>query len=644
MNRMASMACAAIAVVAACKGRTSGPEWLRVTEDVSDHVALRWHPPSSGDFDGYVLEWRAGSGAFVPLATFAASNTTGDTTLGPEIPDAVDVEFRLRATPDPDATRSAIAVLHRGPRPPTVSCKWGLETCRAERDGVHLYLGGRTDGATAFTIRSWRHPSGLSTDAVARDPVILPADTTEYVDRFAEGWREGDSYAYRATATKNGRESTVGEGRSTGRVPRVPPANVTAVAGSAGALVSFENRSPGAPCIRIDRQAAGSDRVVVASCLAPPPQGGTAEFLDPGALAYASPLLYVVSATGFGSGLVAQEPLPSAAWTGPPPPAGLGSRLVSLPIASTAVRLGSGAFATAWAGYMNGEFATWHYWDAEVHVQGPLGVEPIPPIPSFSPEGALIAAGADDTVHALVVGSAPPGTATSPHPHHATYEAGAWDVEDVPIASSYVLSLDVGLDGVMRSAWQTAWTDLTIATRGPSGWELDALTGALPSTLGAREFSMAVDSEGVVHAVHRDAAGWLVHRYRSPAGWVSEPVPAVQPPATLLATPGGLVLVASARYGATAVLERSAAGWSTVETLPGEWIASRSADGSAYVLASDTSVRVHDATGVRALERPASGAPWMAVGVRPGGRAWLLEFLLTDPPNREVTALLYEEP
>lgn len=614
-----------LALLAACARTGTGPEAFRIAEDATDHVVVRWYPPASGDFDGYVLEWRTATGAFVPVATFPASSTGGEAALGAEVPDAVDVEFRLRATPDPDATRSATAVLARGPRAPAIRCK--RARCAAERDGLPLYLTNRSPGATAIVVRSARIAPG-STTREARAPVELSPDSTHWVDAFEDGWAEEHAYVWEVSAVKNGRESAVPERVVLDRLPLATPANVSAAAAPGGWEVSFEGRSARARCYAIDRVAPqGSARV--ATCLPPPAVGATASFLDSGASA-ASPPLYRVTAVG-----QLASSFPVDAWTAPPPGPGLAARLVTLPSGPLAVRLSSGAFASA----SIGSWIVGSVTSAEVHAPGPFGPEPLPPgVPPYPLQVALALDG-EDRVHALISGATTQYYGASPTFHHAIFSDGRWSVEPMPTLVASGILLETGIDGVLRAAWGAA-DDLFVARRTAAGWSREAVPALLPA------LAMDADASGVAHVVcPSNTSTDVVHWRQSPSGWLAEPLTIGNSvyELTFLAGPGPMKLLAAGTY-VSRLFERTDAGWGAAQELTGRWIAARSADGASLVLAGPTEVRVSGPGGVRLLQRPASGALRSAAGVDAAGKAWILEFLGADAEHHEVTAVLYEEP
>lgn len=607
--------------LAGCNQAGTEPDDFRATQAPwsFDSLLLEWRPPTTGDLTGYELEWRVAQGPFALLGAAGPQVIGAQVTLGTSTPDATDIEFRLRALPDPKGTRVASAVVHRGVRPPVLTCADGGWQCIAGPDGFSLGIQNRSAGANALHLKRQK----LLPDTSAWIPgpsFTLPPDATTYVDPLDGDWSEEAEYAYTLTAEKGGRlssEVTV----YTARLPLLAPAQVVATPVAGGIQVSFQNRSSRAQCLSIAREAPQAAPQTVAACLTPPEVGATTTFLDDhaptaGIVRYRVAVLkqYVQSAWA------------TSDWILPAPPAGLSAKIVTVPPGLKAVRLASGGFATYDVDSQN--FVTFT-------APGPGGNVPLRIPSGWWNSGALATdpGGQVDGLAARCVTGAPDCEIL-----HASFDGSAWSLEEIGRGTSWPpVALDVGLDGTLRAAWASGG-DIVVATRAGGTWQSESLTGALGPNRD-QFFAITGDEQGTTHVVHGEWPG-LVHRYRDIDGWRSEPVPGApsNAPVALLPGPGVLRLVALG-----AVAERSPVEWGGFEALAGIVAAGRSADGSRAAVAGLNWLWLRDANGTRTLNRNLSQVTALSTGIGADGKAWILERQSGISAAPEVFAILYEE-
>lgn len=618
-----------VLVLVACADAGSAPRDLRVQTYSRlvdfDTVWVTWAPPTTGDFASYQLEWRAeGSGTGVVRA-FAPGATSGFVDLGPTFPDGTQVEFTLRALPDPKGTRGVTATIQRGVRPPSIACAGGSGPCTAGPEGFALAVANRSGSATSLTlVRSKVLPDGQG--PVAGPTFTLATTATAFNDPLDGDWSEEATYQYELTA-RSGDLASLAVSVTTAPLPLLSPVAPTVTAATGGLEVAFEARSGRAQCYRVRRldPFARTD-TLVAPCLAPPPPGSVGTYLDTGASADRIQI-YEVSAQG-----AVTASMPARAIWLPPPPAGLSRTVLAIPPATSALRTMGGAFLTA-AGQV-------------LYGPGPAGPVALA-IPAA--HGAVpLAESADGSLYALATEwqASEVGVGLI----LARFDGAIWSTEELARGSIRdAIDLRAGLDGVLRAAWTDQ--DLHVAAGAGGAMREWTFRGEVASTSALR-VAVAGDADGTTHVVSRGADDRLAHRFSAPGGWGVEPVPEVSAyqQLALLAAPGRLRLI-GVDWGWVTVVERDAAGWGTPYALAPapEFLdpvaVGSSRDGATAAVASSAALWVFGAGGLRTLTRPPTGCRVVAAGARDDGRAWFVEALPSlTTTSGEVYALLYEEP
>ena len=628
MRHIVGVAIAIGVAGAGCRPRATAPDSLVVFygPGVPDEgIGLEWIPPSAGDLTGYRVEWRAAGGTYQVLGDVPAKAWQAFFTARPEMPELTDIEVRLRALPDPGGNRTASGFFHRKPFMPLLECVGARGTsCPAGPEGFTFLIRNRSPGATALVIE--RSKVLPETTAVIPGPSFeLPPDSTSFSDPLTGDWSEEATYEYSLFAVKGG-ERSIARTLTTEALPLLAPESLTATPVTAGTQLSFVSRSERATCYEISVAAPPGGGLVLEPCLAPPAPGSSATFVD-------------TTATGPPPSFRRYNVVAKRSWRAssfpatvaivPSAPVGFSMALVQVPGGSAAVRLASGAFATA----------DWRY-----------GATPVVYGPGTPPAALLLYYSASFAYPPLVVD---PGDAVHAFYHQrlatfarlarARFDGVGWSEDEIALADRVeFVAPGLGLDGVLRVAWRSG-SNLSVATRNAASWTVERVPGTVST---GTQLAVDADPGGATHIVHEDGTGGLIHRSKDGGTWQSELIPGswdARYGLHLYAGPGTLRLVARVLWGGWVLAERSVAGWAATEPLDSVAAAARSADGSTVVVAAASSLWIRGPAGTRVLPRPASGATVVATGIA-AGKGWILEHLWpTGLPDGSWTAVLYEE-
>lgn len=634
MNRVALALVAA--AVAACSVSPTAPVVTLDYDPVRafDRVTLRWMPPTAGDLTGYAIERRVVPHAFEIVGTAPVESHSFVHTIAAETAELTDFEFRVRALPDEGGSRaSAPTPFHRGLRPPALACAscdpGVLCDCWPVNGAVALALTNRSQVADGLLLERAVYTAPTAVPTQSAFPLPAVSQTFRDTDG-ATAWVDGAKLEYRLLAVKGAERSGAAQWGLSAAAPPLPARILSATIATGGAMeVAFANESRSAETFTLVRRdwSTGAGTPWFIASIPAPATGATAVLRDVAPVAGNDHAYYAVRAwLPFSWGWVNSD-----AWlVWPPLATDMVASVAVVPPGTAAVRMEGGAFATA-------ELArgtTFH-----LYAPGALGAMYVSSDAWLAYPGlALDPQRLPHAVYAL--GFFGPSNLV-----HAWHDGEAWRSEDLgPISSTGDrVGFDVAPDGTVLAAWAASGSVL-VARRSPEGLSTESVPVVeLPS---GSPF-VAGDASGGVHVVVWSATG-SVHLHRDPGGaWTSEPIPAVPFPLALLAHARGLALVGE-YSGSAWILERTAGGWGTVETLgtsgPYHLGAARSPDGERIAVAAGAgTLWLRDGAGTTTRTWTQAGHT-MAVGFGPTGKAWVLSGIDAWPNGATNPVALYDEP
>lgn len=620
-------AVAAFSALAGCAAEPNAPT-LTASFDSSyfDTVALGWIPPTRGDVEGYVVEARVLPGGFQTLATLDASAVRFTYAVSPGFAELIDMEFRVSALPAGKGSRASnVAAIHRGLRSPFWLC--AVSSCKAVNGAIALELTNRSQLADSLLLE--RSVTLPSPGGQTRTSLRLPPDTKTFLD--ADGgaaWVDGAAIEYRLTAVK-GAERSPTFSRSLGTAPPLA-ARILGVATAAGALqVTFENESRSATSFDLNRFDAGTFGQTVVHAPAPA-TGASAVLTDPSAPSVST--VYAVRARIDDPNGVETS---NAFLIWPTPPTDLAVSVTQLSFGTEVVRMNGGGFATA---------AVAHGGLIAVVATNGADVEDL--VGWLDRPGLALD---DQSRPHAVYGVGGPAPASL---FHAWHDGVIWQVEPLgSITAQSSISFDVGPDGTVHGAWLTTATQVTVARRSTQGWSFETVD--IPAAAAGVAPRVQGDAAGESHLLFAHASA-LTYMRRVNGAWAAEAVPTTRLPSAFIASARGISLAGN-ENGSAWLIERTASGWGSVETLAtigfsDEVRAARSRDGARIAIATPGAAGagrlfLRDAAGTvqrswtSALAASFDVAVSSSVGFDASGKAWVLTWR-----GDSDLATLYEEP
>lgn len=655
-------------VAASCSEPGGAPTLVASYKPVIDfdQVSFSWTHPTGAADGGYALEGRALPEPFRVLRQVGATTLSLPYAFAADTPEATDFEFRLRALPDEDGSRTSNVVsIRRAVRAPLLTCTKQLFGCVPVDGRFELAWSNRSRIADAFVVE--RRIATFTRFVPDADwtAVGAPVPATTTSDGDLARWSDGALFEYRVVATKGSDRSIASNVVSTQRAPFAAPVSVTATPRIGGGVdVTFQNASRTANWIRVRvRQVrpGTSSWFQVAALPAPPRFVTTSVRSDFGREAVFE---YGVRATldDFKDFPFDSETSVSVTL----PPKDFSATFVEVPSGTAAVRTSVGAFATA--GGLQPSAAGSYL----VAPGGPnAAVQTLPAGTSLSRPGVVLdLAGQPHAVYAVPITATPTSTAIV----HTWHDGQSWRTEE--IARRDVISrvrFDVGIDGTLHASWDSP-ASLETAKLVNGGWTIDDVGAALGADFqpGWANHFLAGDETGAAHIVAFAAADRALHVFRDPTGWHAESIAA--DPSVLPFPTGedGVRLVARRRgrdfeyhlgfayqpVGKDAVyfFQRTTSfGWVPRDLTFGSTRrnririeAGRNADGTRVVVAGEWD----DGAGTFWTVNPTGEVfqkAWFdpgsrhAVGIRADGKAWILAGLQDAAPDSIVRAYLLEE-
>lgn len=570
----------------------------------ADAVTLAWAPPSRGETTGYVLEARQVPGTFQPILQAGPStiNASHDVRA---VPEATDLEYRVRALPEGAHGRASNVVTHhRGLLAPRVTIVCQNSACQPVGGFVVRVQNPSVAGAALFR-RVWTCPGSSG----AWIPLTLAPGATDYQDADLSQWADGARYQYQAVVAAGTDRNASPVIESVG-APTLLPNVLTATRLLSGAnAVQLVNPSR---CFLWESVYAVYGNAYVGSILVEPGPGTSGTLVDPSPPA--GRFFYYTAITDYFGRVTPGSQLWAAAATAVP---GFGVTLVDRQPGTVAVRAPDGSFATA--GYGAAGYA--------IYAPGPAGPDPLVLAPGSVPGGML--ADAAGHIHALF--SEPAGTEVAVV--HAEHDGVSWLRRELARGPFVAENLATGLDGTLHAAWSDgAGTGLHLGRWSGGAWALDFVPGAYAYRSAQTPYAIAGDAAGGAHVVVA-RGGLLAHWYRDAAGWQSEPVgPRSTGALALLPGPGRLELVHATEAYTLEVIERGATGWGTPLTLDGFPVGglqvARTSDGARLVIAARGLLWIREAAGDSRSSWPADPTSSFGLGLRPDGKIWLLDHLV----------------
>jgi hypothetical protein len=191
---------ARIAIIAATAcvacGGDGGAPVLTVLAWGGNIAQLSWTHPTDQSEGGYSVEARIEPAPFARIALISPGDLGDMVDYGAFAPELANVDFRVRALPDPDGGRASnLVTLHRALQPGVLSCN-GSFTCYASADGFELSWTIASAVADALLLE---RSSDFQTWTTL--PVSYPA--TSYADaEGAQQWYAGKHFTYRLSFSK----------------------------------------------------------------------------------------------------------------------------------------------------------------------------------------------------------------------------------------------------------------------------------------------------------------------------------------------------------------------------------------------------------------------------------------------------------